>query len=260
MCYLNGMSQYVSIELSENRQLEKDIFNEDSVVNTPLLNITYRNNSNTCIYFKKISIPNKARLPGTVSGTNMNMPAEMRFNWKKKAEIALMYSQFSIGEKYRVNIGTFLSRDAGSWFLVNEADTCTECDIDLINDRITDIHEFIYRKQYPDRISIPTMIPFTVKQDLTEENILTVNSDLFVFLKPNEIHIDTFNIIAFQLIKGDFTFAISEDTIPDRVWIEYIWDSAQSKYIEQTAMLPKKIGAYNLYCGAFHTNEVKIKF
>ena len=234
-----AVSQNVSIELSIHWQLERDVFNEDSIVNTPMLNITYRNNSDENIYFKKISLPNGIGLPRTGYGFNMNMPPEMRNNWRKRAENSLKFSQFTVGNDYMVEIGSFLSVPS-SWFIYNKADTCEECTMDLINDNISDIHEYMTRK--------PLDTDFPRSRDLYE--ILGIDKENFVFLQPNETYTETFNIIAFQLVKGNFTFGIKEDTIPDYVQIRF----------RQTAKLPEKVGEYRLYSGSFHTNAVKVSF
>jgi hypothetical protein len=52
---LSLFPQCISIELSVIWKMEYDIFNRDSMVNTPILNITYRNNCDVNYYFFKAS-------------------------------------------------------------------------------------------------------------------------------------------------------------------------------------------------------------
>ena len=260
MWHLNAMPQNISIELSIYWQIDKDIFVDDSKMNTPFLNITYRNNSDKSIYFKKISLPDRVGLPETVHGTLLQYPYSEWLNpdWRMRAESSVEMSSFFINENYKVRIGNFLS-SLGVWYIVNEADTCVECETDIINDNISDIHDYIYHTKYPERFKVSSNLPFVI-DDLCEESILKANRNYFVFLKPDETYTDTFNLVAFQLVKGNYTFGIEENTIPDSVWSEFIWDDSQRKYIEQNIKLPEKVGEYQLYSGAFLTNRVTVDF
>ncbi len=82
MLSLDALSQNVCIELSVHWQLEKDIFKEDSIVNTPFLHITYKNNSNENIYFKKLPLPDSLGLPtpGWLA-EYYYLPSEDTINW-----------------------------------------------------------------------------------------------------------------------------------------------------------------------------------
>jgi len=258
-CYFYTMSQNVSIELSIHWQIEKDIFDEDTMTNTPILNVTYRNNSGDNIYFKKISLSDEVGLPRTGYGSLLH-PIEgwVDPNWQKRAEIALEMSSLFINENYRVEIGGYQPY-SGGWHIINKADTCVECETDLINDNISYIHEFIFRKKYQGRLRVLEKYQFK-KEDLSEDGILNAKRHNFVFLKPNDFCTDTFNLVAFQLLKGNYTFAIGENTIPDFVWDIAFWDDIQKKYIEQKIKLPDKVGEYQLYSGLFFANSITVDF
>jgi len=258
---INTLAQNVSIELSIHWQMEKDIFDEDLMMNTPFLNITYRNNSDENIYFNKVSSPNRVGLPPTGRGILLQYPYNewLNPNWRNRAESSVKMSPYFMNENYRIRIGDLFSLFKVGWHIVNEADSCVECEVDIINDCLTDIHEFIYYKKYPERIRAPSEFRLQ-KNDLSEEGILSVIKDLFVFLKPNEIYTDTFNLVAFQVVKGTFTFTIKKDTIPDFVWGDYFRDDTQNKYTEQKIKLPDKVGEYHIYSGSFFTNSVTVEF
>lgn len=255
------MSQNISVELSIHWQIGKCIFNEDSMMNTPMLNIVYRNNSNENIYFKKISLPDRVSLPRTGYSMLLQYPYEewLNPNWRKRAESSLEMSPFFINKSYRVVIDNYQAYSE-SWYIVNEADTCAEeCVDDIINDCISNIHEFIYHKKYPGRFRLSEKHQFT-KDNLSEDSILIANRNYFVFLRPDETYTDTFNIVAFQLLKGSYTFEVGNNSIPDFVWDEFIWDDIQQKYIEQKVKLPNKVGEYHLYSGSFFSNSVTVDF
>jgi hypothetical protein len=262
MLSLNAVAQNVSIQLSIHQQLKQDIFNEDSVVNTPMLNVMYQNNSNKNVYFKKVSWTDESGLPITGYGSLMQYPYEewLNPNWRKRAEAALSFSEFTAGNNYIVEIGGFQSC-FGSWHIVNEADTCIECETDLINDCITDIHAFVNHKKQIERFEDYQKSQFH-KEDLPENSILNTGSRYFVFLKPGEIHTDTFNIIAFKLIKGNFTFSIGENIITETEYVDmgHVWNETQKRLIRQTVKLPDKVGNFNLYTGAVLTNNLQISF
>ena len=259
LCCSSLIAQNVSIELSIHWQVEKDIFNEDTTVNTPFLSVTYRNNSDENLYFKKIPSPDEVGVPETGYRMLLNRSADEILNWRRRAEISLELSPMFIGNKYVVDIGNFRFC-LETWNIVNEMDTCrNESDIGLINDDISEIHQYIYHKKYTERLRIASKLQFK-KEDLSEDSIMNVNRNYFVFLKPKEIYTDTFNLIAFQLIKGHYTFGIGENSIPDFVEIEYIWDNEKSYWLEQTAKLPVKVGEYHLYSGSFFTNTLTVDF
>jgi hypothetical protein len=260
MLSLNAVAQNVSIQLSVHWQLEQDIFDEDSVVNTPMLNVTYQNNGSENIYFKKVSLPDETGAPQTGYGSLMHYPYEewLNPNWRMRAKAALSFSKFTAGNNYIVKIG-ISQFCTGPWDIVNEADTCIECETDLINDNISNIHEFIKHKKQTERFGDYSKSQFN-KEDLSEDSILNACSKYFVFLKPGEIHTDTFNIIAFKLIKGNFTFIIDETIVTEYVYIEYFLDEIQKRLIQPTAKLPDKVGIFNLYKGVVLVNNLQISF
>lgn len=98
------------------------------------------------------------------------------------------------------------------------------------------------------------------ESDISPDSILNKIKDRFVFLRPGENYTDIYNLVGFKLIKGNFTFYIRRSNFTNYVNINSIWDESQSRFIQRTAELPKKVGEYILYSGEFKTNEITISF
>lgn len=246
-------SQGISIELSAKWTKGGDVFNTDSIIYYPELYITYRNNSDTNYYFKKVSGSQKG-YPKLPCGTLIQYPYEeyLNPNYLKRAQ---MYGNYA-DKSYDVVIGG-PPMFKESW-INNDSDNFNVLDvIDRINDDISDIYEYLYISQYgKDR---DYKIFFTETDILNDGINETVISD-FVFLKPNETFTDIYNLIAFQEVKGTFTFSFFVEKLVDYVLLEPVWDENQHKYLEKRIALPKEVGEYKLYSGRFNYNKITIAF
>ena len=116
------------------------------------------------------------------------------------------------------------------------------------------LYEYIYSYDYKkDRIRRSAFMP----SDMTPDTIMGSVKDQFVFLKPNETHVDTYNLIGYKIVEGCFTFTFHKNTIENYVlYTEY--DVGINKQIELE--LPSVVGDYQLYSGAFNTNKVTVCF
>ena len=255
--YLTILSQSLSIELSTHRQLKEDVFNEDSIISTPFLNITYRNNGDESIYLKKVSLPKETGFPRTNSFHMLHFfSGEDRLNLRKRAEVSISVANEYMADSYKVNIGDSHSR-SGGWLIINESEP-KDGESDIINHNITEIHTYIYEKKQPNPVYSHY---YFEKDEITEEGILNISRENFVFLKPNETYIDTFNLVAFQYTKANFTFEIKTDIVSDSVYTEGgTWNDSLKKNIVPFGKLPEKVGEYHLYKGCFHTNGIKLNF
>jgi hypothetical protein len=253
-------SQSVSIELSVSWRLEKNILEEGSIMNTPILNIIYRNNSSDNIYFKKISMPDYNELPKTSSGALVQISDKELANidWQGIVQSAISYSKFTVGRNYLVEIGNSNTIE-GYWNVINYEDTCIECESDYINDVISDVHRYINFRNKLRATSIKSKLQF-IKSDIIEDSVLHPNKKYFVFLKPKEIHIDSFNVFAFNLVKGNFTFSIGKNVIENYDFIKPFWDENQKLWIQRVSKLPERVGVYKLYSGGINTNKLTIEF
>ena len=257
LCITSLHSQSISIELSVKWEKGTDVYNEDSIIYVPKLSITYRNNSDTNFYFKKVS-ESRSGLPFFRHGSLLQYPIEeyLNPNYLKRAKAHGNYTN----ENYKVEIKAVSFTN--SWFLFNDTlNIEEEQEIDIVNDDLANIYEYIYRENYNKQPNYfeQTKIDFT-EFDLTPDKILNEYSNKFIFLRAGEIYTDSYNLIGFQMIKGSFMFYISIDSLTDYIYTTPIWDNNQSKYVETKTMLPKLVGEYKLYSGKFNTNKISITF
>jgi hypothetical protein len=225
--------------------MKNDIFVRDSVVSTPILNITYRNNCNTNYYFFKRS-PKKDDRAMVMHRGLLQYPDD---DLLKRAK---SYRRFT-NQNYNVIMGQGPYCDA-YWNIFN--DTVAYNNIffseENINLYIENIYDYINFENY---LKISRFDIFR-QSDVTPENILldsTVN-EYFVFLEPKQIHIDTYNLIAFKIVEGCFTFIIRPNEIENYVIV-------RADFIErQEYKLPTVVGEYHLYSGDFNTNKVTVCF
>lgn len=245
-------SQDVSIELSVNWKLNEHSFYKDSIMCVPILNITYRNNSENNYYFLKISDNHKG-CPIIGRGGLLNYPVEeyLHPNYLKRANKHLDYSR----KTYSVIIGQDILFEKG-WIIEDETDTNKIKEIDFINDDLANIYEYLYKKQtnvISD--SIEQVQLYYDKLRLTSDEILK-NTDKFVFLKTGEYYTESYNLVGFELVKGSFIFYVDSDCLKDYVITGQSFD--KGKYIDIKTYLPKQVGKYKLYSGDFKTNKVII--
>lgn len=253
--YATTYSQCISIELSARWVKGYDVFQKDSIICYPELIITYRNMSDTNYYFQKVS-ESRIGLPMLPIGHLLQYPIEEYLNpdYLKRAK---MYGKYS-GENYTVIFGG--SSFSKGWIVVNDTSNIeVEQEIDLINDDLANIYEYIYRENYDkQRDSLNEYNTHYTLSDTVPKLILDKFKDKFVFLRPGEIYTDTYNLVGFKLVKGCFTFNIIP-YLPAYVYTT-IWDKSQSKYIEVKIELPKVVGNYKLYSGSFNSNKIAITF
>lgn len=251
-------AQSVSIELSTRWVKTDDLFLNDSVLHCPQyhpeLLITYRNNSDTNYYFRKIS-DNLHELPRIPDGILLQYPIEEIGNPLRGIKKLIDYSN----QNYNVYIG-----DDGyyvnSWYILNDTTDYEEIHpMELINHDLANIYEYIYRELYKHPKSPQeARIDFS-ETEITPKAILDAK-EKFVFLKPNEVFMDCYNLIAFSLLHGNFSFLVYPTNPLDYVYVESVWDNNLSMYVQHKKPLPKKVGEYHLYSGYFSTNELSISF
>lgn len=252
----SSYSQSLSIELSAKWGEGYDIIKKDSIIYFPELIITYRNISDTNYYFQKVS-DSRCGLPMLPWGSLLQYPIEEYLN-PNYLERAKMHGNYS-GENYTVIIGG--SSFSKGWICVNDTSNIeVEQEIEMINDDLADIYEYIYRENFKKQSdSLNELKIYYTESDVVPKMILDKFKDKFVFLRPGEIYTDNYNLVGFKLLKGCFTFYISP-YLPEYVYSTPIWDKNQSKYIEIKTALPKVVGEYKLYSGNFYSNNITITF
>ena len=236
-------SQCISIELSVTWETGYDIFKKDSIVEIPFLNITYRNNCDTNYYFLKVS-DSKEGLP--------KIPSHMRY---REGDVnpyvvkgGYFYTQHA-NRNFNVRIGWIPCYSSGWLVHSTTVDFRNQVwSLEFINCALNSIYSYINNE-----VTLKDMHFCFIPSDITSENILGEIKDQFVFLKPGETFIDSYNLIAFKLLAANFTFFIDQDEIKN-----YVLTLENRKNIEFE--LPETVGEYHRYSGSFSTNKVTVCF
>jgi len=244
LLFLQGyclFSQCVSVELSITYKQGYDVFKKDSVVSVPFLNITYRNNCDTNYYFLKFC--------GNDCGGMVLCRWLVHWDTFDLLERAKIHGNYKnenfsvkIGGKPWYNSGWRIEKDGIDTFslLSNHISCCLE-----------NIYEYIY---WGSGCKKPKHGYFS-SSIVTSENILSGTvQDQFVFLKPNETYVDTYNLIGYKIVEGCFTFFI------DRKEIKSFVLGYEGSNSDIEIELPPVVGEYQLYSGPFNTNKVTVCF
>jgi hypothetical protein len=242
-------SQCISIELSLTWEMHNDIFNKDSVMNTPVLNISYYNHCTENYYFLKLSSKDAEKH----ATTGRLAPFYTDNDYRKRAQKNLNYY---INYNFDVIIG------GKPWYDKSWSISCTKEDYqkafgETVQFGLHEIYDYMYRENYLIRKKEKPRPAYFVPSDITPENILldSIIKDQFVFLKPREIQTDTYNLIAYKLVGGCFTFLIEQEEIKNYVVDQF------SVFLEEIEIeLPEIVGEYQRYSGAFNTNKVTVCF
>ena len=251
--FVSVYPQVISVELSIEWKKE-DILLPDTFLNgsnkscVPYLNITYRNNSDSAIYFLKVSASNKGIPPivsliFTSSENNVRPP--------------LSFSNYS-GKDYYVYIG-----NSPNCFNLWEvaSDTCTlsqDYGEEMINAELNDIYENLAKQLRVDIGYDFDSCPSKM-DDMEEDMLIKMYKDNFIFLKSGETFTEHYNLTGFYLLGGNFEFSIHPNFFYDYMYGEGTWNADQKKWILNKLALPKHLNGYNLYSGMFLSNKVSIK-
>lgn len=84
--------------------------------------------------------------------------------------------------------------------------------------------------------------------------------DRFVFLKPNEVFVESFSLLGHYLLKGNFFFVLRGTSFDGSVLLNYVWNEEKGKLEQLEAQLPHKIGEYELFIGDFKSSSVYVSF
>ena len=246
-------SQCISIELSITWAMEYDIFQKDSTISVPTLNIIYRNNCETNYYFFKVS-PRKDSMLSLVTCTVLfqhHNPIDYLARATHYRNYANQNFNVIMGHNPWYNAGWEVHSDPVGY---HEDYSSVSISCDLQN-----IYDYIYLINY-NNYEIPRDYLIAPLDVITPEQITSdFVKNQFVFLKHGEIHIDTYNLIGFKLVEGCFTFLIAKDEIENHV-IGIQTDSISSQIMYPKLELPAIVGEYQLYSGAFNTNKVTVCF
>ena len=233
-------SQPLNINLSVKWEKVENVFYRDSLCDTPFLCITYENNTDQNIYFHKVcnsltgfpSLP----IPGLLE---YSRDEYLNPNYLKRAKSYINFSE----DSFYVDMGGQGLYEEGWEIMPLCSDINKERTTHPINGEIRNINSL---KGNVDPDLFPSL--------LDSAQILNSYKEQFVFLRPKEKHVDVFNLYAFYLIGGDFTFAISQYYKPNIISVRLEGIEIGEKE------LPVFIDRYLLYKGDFISNRLRLKF
>ena len=256
-------AQCISIELSVIWEKEPHIHKKCAKVKTPKLNISYHNNCDTNYYFLKVS-NNKDNLLGFICTLLVGHDPLKKPDYHAMVNyLAKSYSNQHFNVSIRFPRSSYFGCAAEVY--PDTIDISKARGSDAINCSLNAFSSYIRYKKNPNYLSEEVRNPDgSFKRnfepsDLLPENILGSMKDEYVFLKSGETYIDTYNLIAFQIIEGCYTFFVYGDTIMNYVSKNY-YDSKLKKFVDEELALPARVGEYQLYSGGFNTNKVTVCF
>jgi len=247
-------AQCISIELSVTYDKEYNALYKKSKVKIPKLNITYRNNSDSNYYFLKV-YNGRDKLPGFMCTHLIGHQATQKPDYKK----LINYNTKSYS-KQNFNVSITNWHEYGGFWEVycDTVDITKEHFPDLINCSLNGLFTYIRLGNDPDYYK-KIIKCFFEPIDVFPEKILGSVKEQFVFLKSGETYTDTYNLVAFQIVEGCYTFYIAQENIASYVGTTH-YDSEVKKYINQEIELPAVVGEYQLYSGGFNTNKITVCF
>jgi len=250
-------SQCISIELSLIWEKSYEIMEKDIEIIIPQLNITYRNNCNNDFFFLKVSEGGDIfpKIPCLVLDNTFYE------EYTKPDYVKKLYGKYS-NQTFELRIYGALTFSS-SWLIYCDRNLGDTFMCSLLNCYLNRIYEFIrlnenielFRRLNKEGYNKTRFEP----EDLHPDSLFNSFSDRFVFLKSGEIHTDTYNLIAFQILEGCYTFSIGHNEINNYVLSNQI-DPVTRKFFDKELELPEIVGEYYRYTGAFNTNKVTVCF
>lgn len=238
-------AQKASIELSiEWRKKEYNSWKGYKLKETPFLVITYINNSDNAIYFLKV--PKYFDFGISWSTYNLNQVI-------KKDNYFSKFKRHN-DKKYSVVISPHFMNHY--WEVLDDGVKFNEeHESSFLNE---DLHN-IYKKFYKDYKIIENPFVFTANNNsiiISEDNIETKLKEYFVFLKPGEKYVNSYDLTGFYILGGVYNFRLSTNQLNN--FVETIFLSVEKGYKKE--VLPIKVRDYNLYSGEVKTNDVNVVF
>ena len=256
-----SFAQCISIELSITWEMGYHALYKDSIINIPKLNIIYRNNCDANYYFLKV-YDDRDSLPSFIC-TRVFYPTEEKYDCHKT--IKYNHKRYK-DQNFNVAIG-HSNMYGSSWEAYDDTTDFSKREYpDLINCTLDPLCKCISNSFNQGQLKWQFE-----PSDVLSENILDSVKNRFVFLKSREIYTDTYNLAAFQIIEGCYTFLLYENNIKsyvlssetiftDKRWVITPSGETTVKTIWHELELPPLVGEYHRYSGAFNTNKVTVCF
>lgn len=225
----HSFSQDVHIEFSVHYE---NMYNDflDTVSEVPFLDITYRNETARDIYFNKIG--GNSCYPSFVSTSSLNISYEVYKSEDHHKMMAFNHSDYS--EDFIVEIGTV-------WVALDSTQRIDEeIMMNAINDDLFNMYNW--------------------KELEEEQNCYIKSSETdfsLIFLKAGESYTDSYNLMAFYINKGSFTFKLSS-SYKQNIIIRNCWNNSDKQYSQVEISLPEKINQYHRYDGDFTVKETTL--
>ena len=253
-------SQCISIELSVTWEMGYDILKKDSVISIPKLNISYRNNCDVNYYFIK-PFKSEDYLPIIFCLLLDNThPEEYQHpNYFKKNKLYGKYTN----KNFTVDIDRGEPSYGNGWHICCDTidDAFEKLYCEYVNCYLSRINTFIRHnnnQEYLLNSKKSEKLDFE-PEDMFPEHISGYLNDQFVFLKSGETYIDSYNLVAFKVLEGCYTFFINQSDIKNYVTGSQ-YDIEAKRFVDQKFELPKIVGEYHRYSGGFNTNKVTVCF
>ena len=247
-------SQDISINLSIRWSEKPSVINTDSIVQYPELVVSYTNNSDKNLYFRKFSHDkNGLKYQGCYE---LYQPGVIDSTWNYAEYLRNMEGKKLFEhQNYIVNI-ELPYLDYGYWFIVDESyDNSRETMISDVNCIISNINDCINKYVFKNSDNNGSNKTFLTLSKVNKRDIKGTMNDQFMFLKAGESKEELYNITSFYLVKGTYTFLIKDDHFKDCV-INNVGCGGANNVLP----LPKKVGEYKLYSGKFTSNSVIVTF
>ena len=235
--------QQLSIELSvEWKKEETEIYHRLNSPSTPFLKIVFNNLSNDSIYIPKI-YKNKYYIPQLSPAINISGD-----------DIIDLIRVISPDTKCNVFIGGTGFNTVEWEVLPDSVDYYSEHEYDVINEILADVYNYVYQPKgnLTDINDLSNVI--------TEQNIVNVLKDNFVFLPPNSKYVESYSLAGFKILGGCYTFLLTGSEIKDFVHFGPTRDPQLQDWVYYDVIFPDKINNYRLYRGEFYTNKVDVTF
>ena len=247
-------AQDISINLSIRWSEKPYLFNTDSIVQYPELVVSYTNNSNKKLYFKKSS-DNPNGYVGFYHEYLSPYYSSQKFSYYN----ALRKDKTNMPNKDDKFIVYLYTADFYSYskWQVEFKDYSREIDLDLetdyVNHYLDVVNECIYREILGYNNPDWGNLLFT-QSDISKDSIWENKHNMFMFLNPHETKDDVYNLTCFYILKGTYTFIIDNECFKNGVPVEFVPGKIT------TTPLPKKIKRFKLYSGEFSSNSVTVTF
>ena len=235
--------QQLSIELSvEWKKEETEIYHRLNSPSTPFLKIVFNNLSNDSIYIPKI-YKNKYYIPQLSPAINISGD-----------DIIDLIRVISPDTKHNVFIGGIPFYTVRWEVLPDSVDYYSEHEYGVINEILADVYNYVYQPKgnLTDINDLSNVI--------TEQNIVNVLKDNFVFLPPNSKYVESYSLAGFKILGGCYTFLLTGSEIKDFVHFGPTRDPQLQDWVYYDVIFPDKINNYRLYRGDFYTNKVDVTF